>query len=152
LDARKSVGIDLNNYELIEGLERIDFERVREWLSNLWWPGVRREAVERSARGSSLVIGVYERSTRKQVAYTRVISDMTTFAWLCDVVVDEAHRGRGIGRAMVRYALAHPEHQGLRRWMLSTGDAHRVYAACGFEPYPDPSRIMSYVPRKVLGE
>ena len=72
----------------------------------------------------------------------RVISDRTTFAWLADVYVDAPHRGKGIGKAMVRYALDHSEHQGLRRWVLATKDAHGVYEECGFEPIPNPERWM----------
>ena len=99
-----------------------------------------REKVERAARNSSLVVGAYRGG--EQVGYLRLVSDKTTFAWVCDVYVDEVHRGRGIARAMVRFALAHPEHQGLRRWLLATQDAHDIYAACGFKPLDNPERWM----------
>lgn len=127
--------------EIAEGLGRVDFERVHGWLSSTYWsPGVAREKVERAARNSSLVVGAYADET--QVGYLRVVSDKTTFAWICDVYVDEAYRGRGIARAMVTHALNHPEHQGLRRWLLATADAHGVYAECGFKPLDNPERWM----------
>jgi hypothetical protein len=31
---------------------------------------------------------------------------------------------------------------GLRRFMLATADAHRVYADCGFTPLGDPGQYM----------
>ena len=128
-------------YEIAEELVRIDFARVHGWLVNTYWsPGVSREKVERAARNCSLVVGAYQDG--EQVGYLRVVSDKTTFAWICDVYVDEAHRGRGIARAMVQFALAHPDHQGLRRWMLATADAHGVYAECGFRPIDNPERWM----------
>ena len=125
--------------------ERLDFEQIHLWLSNTYWsPDVPREKVERAALYSSLVIGVYHAD--HQVAYMRVVSDRATFAYLCDVYVDEAHRGKGLATAMVRYALADPEHQGLRRWLLATRDAHPVYAGIGFQPLPTPERWMTLLP------
>ncbi len=100
--------------------------------------------VERAARHSSLLVGAYHQGL--QVSYLRVVSDRTTFAWICDVWVDEAHRRRGIARAMVRFALAHPEHQRLRRWLLATTNAHGVYQAVGFEPLAEPHKWMTYRP------
>jgi len=149
LNGRNIDDDNAGEYELAEGTARVDFDRVTDWLAGSYWsPGISRAVVERAAAGSSLVIGVYSRISGSQVAYARVVSDRTTFAWLCDVIVDESHRGRGIGRRMVHHALAHPDHQGLRRWMLGTADAHGVYAACGFAPPPHPERLMTFIPAK----
>ena len=139
-------------YELDDDITRIDFTCVHSWLTNTYWsPGIALEKVKRAAEGSSLVIGVYQRNdaenaTDQQVGYMRVISDKATFAWICDVYVDEAHRGQKIATAMVSFALAHPEHQGLRRWVLATLDAHPVYAGVGFTPLPEPARWMIHLP------
>ena len=133
-------------YEIAEGLERVDFARVHGWLATAYWsPGVSRERVERAAHHSSLVVGAYAPGG-DQVGYLRVVSDLTTFAWICDVFVAEAHRGRGVASAMVRFALTHPEHRGLRRWLLATADAHALYAAAGFRPLPAPERWMLLAP------
>jgi GNAT superfamily N-acetyltransferase len=127
--------------EIVEGVDRVDFDTVHSWLTTAYWSeGIDRPSVERAARNSSLVVGAFDGDT--QVAYLRVVSDRTRFAWLCDVFVAESHRGRGIAKAMVRYALDHPEHQSLRRWLLATRDAHGVYAECGFIPLPEPQRWM----------
>lgn len=126
-------------------MERIDFERVHGWLSETYWsPGVSRERVERAARNSAMVVGAYRAG--EQVGYLRIVSDRTTFAWICDVFVDESARGRGLARAMVQFALGHPDYQGLRRWVLATRDAHGVYAEIGFEPLPNPEKWMIHVP------
>jgi GNAT superfamily N-acetyltransferase len=133
------------DYEIDDDLSRVDFVRVHAWLASSYWsPGVPREVVEKAARGSSLVVSAYLEG--EQVGYLRVVSDRATFAWICDVVVDEAHRARGLGKAMVRYAQEHPEHQGLRRWLLATRDAHEVYRSVGFEPLPAPDKWMTYIP------
>ena len=131
--------------EIDDSQERIDFAVVHSWLTNSYWsPGVSREVVERAARGSSLVIGAYD--SGGQVGYTRIVSDRATFAWVCDVFVHEAHRGKGLARAMVRFAQEHPEHQGFRRWILATKDAQPVYRSVGFEPISRPDSWMIYIP------
>jgi len=138
------------DFELDDNLDRIDFERVHEWLSSAYWsPGVPRERIEKAAHNSALVVGAY--SDGRQVGYLRVVSDRTTFAWICDVIVDEEFRGNGVGRELVRFALGHPDFQGLRRWTLATRDAHGVYSECGFEPLQEPEKWMTYRPNPVAG-
>jgi GNAT superfamily N-acetyltransferase len=70
------------------------------------------------------------------------VTDRATFAWLADVFVLESQRGKGLGRFVVSTLMAHPELDGLRRWMLSTADAHDLYRNYGFGEPADPSRIM----------
>ncbi|MBC8064214.1 MAG: GNAT family N-acetyltransferase [Chlorobia bacterium] len=123
------------------GIENTDFDRVHPWLASSYWsPGIARDRVERAAENSSLVINAF--LDAKQVGYCRVVSDRTTFAYLCDVFVDDDARGQGVAQAMVELALAHPEHQNLRRWLLATHDAHSLYAKFGFELLPNPERWM----------
>jgi GNAT superfamily N-acetyltransferase len=64
---------------------------------------------------------------------------------VADVYVDEAHRGRGIARAMVGFALDHPQLSDVTRWMLATRDAHGVYAALGFAAPADPDQILQLI-------
>lgn len=121
----------------------MDWEQVQEMLASTYWsPGISLEKVMKAARGSSLVIGAFVGGV--QVGYTRIVSDETTFAWVCDVFVDEAHRGQGIAQAMVARALADPDHQNMRRWILATRDAHRVYEKLGFKVLQNPTRWMFY--------
>lgn len=132
-------------YEIDDDRERIDFTRVHAWLSNTYWSrDIPRENVERAAQHSALTVGAYDKTG--QVGFLRVVSDATTFAWVCDVFVEETHRGQGLARAMVQFALNHPDYQGLRRWMLATQDAHGVYAACGFRAIENPDRLMIFRP------
>ena len=124
--------------------ERIDWERVHGWLTSAYWSrGISRDAVERAARHSTLIIGAYRDSI--QVGYLRVVSDCTRIAYLCDVWVDESARGRGLGRAIVRHAMNHPELAGVR-WLLATADAHGVYTSLGFGPLTEPERWMATPP------
>ena len=98
------------------------------------------EKVVNAAENSSLVVSAYKGDI--QIGYLRVVSDRTSFAWVCDVFVTPKHRGKGIAKAMVNFALTHPDHQDMRRWLLATKDAHEIYATCGFEPIKAISRWM----------
>jgi GNAT superfamily N-acetyltransferase len=130
-------------YTLSQEQSRMDVDAVWHWLRNSYWsPGVRRDIVERAMR-SSMVIGAFDPAGR-QVAYARVITDRATFAYLCDVIVDEAHRGKGLSKLMVESLLAHPDLQTVRRWALGTRDAHGLYARYGFTT-PAPDRWMEKV-------
>ncbi len=74
--------------------------------------------------------------------FARVVSDYATFAYICDVFVLEEHRGQGLAKGLLATILAHPELQGLRRWMLVTRDAHPLYRKSGFRDLAHPERIM----------
>jgi GNAT superfamily N-acetyltransferase len=121
---------------------RLDLDRVHTWLSTdaYWALGRPRDVVERSF-ASSLAFGVY-RPDRTQVAVARMVTDSATFAWLCDVYVDRAERGRGLGTWMVGAARDELAARGVRRILLATNDAHGVYAKLGFLPLLDPERWM----------
>ncbi len=121
----------------------VQFDVVYPWLRGSYWsPGIRRDVVER-AFANSMVTGAYRGD--RQVGVARVVTDRSTFAWLCDVFVDPSARREGIATAMVRTMLEHPELTTLRRWSLGTRDAHSVYRALGFGPV-DPSILMQYLP------
>ena len=115
--------LEHGTYALSDELERIDFAKVTDWLSGSYWsPGIGRAEVERGARHSSLVVGAYDASGR-QVGYGRIASDKTRFAYVMDVFVDSEHRGKGLGQAIVRFAMEHPEHLPVYLWLLATHDA-----------------------------
>ncbi len=104
-----------------------------------WAPGVPREIVERAIE-HSLCFGVYRSDA--QIGFARVVTDFATFAWLADVFILEEERGKGLSKKLVTAIQAHPQLQGLRRFMLGTRDAHGLYAQFGFEPIKYPERFM----------
>ena len=128
-------------YTISTDPERLDRDRVHHWLAveSYWARGIPRDVFERSLAGS-LCFGVYDGDS--QVAFARVISDRATIAYLGDVFVAASHRGRGIGRALMRAVMTHPDLQGLRRWILLTRDAQALYAREGFTSLRSPDRWM----------
>lgn len=69
----------------------------------------------------------------KQIGFSRVITDYTEFASLWDVFIDEPHRGKGLGKALMKYILDYPYLKGIFRWFLMTEDAHGLYQKFGFK-------------------
>lgn len=121
--------------------EEMDVDAIHGFLSgeSYWARGVPRDVVARAIQ-HSLCVGVFHGAA--QVAFARAITDRATYAYLADVYVLQAYRGRGIGRWMMETLDAHPDLQGLRRWMLMTKDAHGLYAQFGFTPLAQPDRAM----------
>ena len=132
-----------SDYSISTDRDRLDVARVHRFLSTeaYWSPGVAREVVERSIE-NSLAFGVYA-PDGEQVGFARVVTDYATFAWLADVYIEGAHRGRGLGKRLVAEVLEYPDLQGLRRWMLGTADAHELYRRFGFDGLKDVRRFMA---------
>jgi GNAT superfamily N-acetyltransferase len=130
-----------NGYEISTDPARVDVALTHRFLSEeaYWSPGVPEDVVRRAIAGS-MVFGAYKGS--EQAGLTRVVSDRATFAWICDVFVLPEHRGHGLGKWLMECVVAHPELQGLRRWMLATRDAHGLYKQYGFTDLHDCSRFM----------
>ncbi len=119
----------------------LDRALIHRYLSerSYWAKGVPLETVNRSIE-HSLCFGMYRAG--KQIGFARVVTDYATFAWLADVFIDEEQRGRGLGKKLVPAILAHPQLQGLRRFLLGTRDAHGLYARFGFKPLEYVERYM----------
>jgi GNAT superfamily N-acetyltransferase len=119
---------------------RLDLDTITDMLSRAYWAkGRTREMIERYIQ-HSLVFGMYD--GKRQIGLARVVSDYTTFAWLCDVFIHEEYRGRGLGKWLMETVLAHPDLQGLRRWMLATREAHELYRQYGFTNLTHPDLWM----------
>jgi GNAT superfamily N-acetyltransferase len=130
-----------SGYLISDDPSRLDVDAIHAYLTRSYWAeGIPREVVARSL-ANSLSLGIYA-STGVQVGLVRVISDYTTFAYLCDVYVLEEHRGGGLAKAAMRLLGSHPRLQGLRRMQLVTQDAHGLYSQFGFSPLKDPERHM----------
>lgn len=120
--------------------ERLDRAAIHEFLRGSYWAkGIPREVVDRSIE-HSLCFGLYDGN--RLVGFARVISDLATFGYLADVFVLESHRGRGLATWFMQIIMAHPDLQGLRRWMLATADAHGLYRKIGFTEPSRPERLM----------
>jgi GNAT superfamily N-acetyltransferase len=127
-------------YTISDDPTKVDLQFAHRELSQSYWSKNIPFTVVEKAAANSLCFCVHEGPV--QVAYARVITDRATFAYLCDVIVTESHRGNGIGKAMMEFIMAHPDLQGLRRFTLGTKDAHGLYEQFGFAAPRFPDRLM----------
>ena len=114
---------------------------VHRWLSEdaYWSKGIPLEVVKTAFDHSFCVGVIYD---ARQVGFARLVTDYSSFAYLADVYVEEAHRGKGLSTAMLDMLLGMPWVKGLRRMMLSTIHAHRLYEKYGFKVCRYPERLM----------
>jgi len=119
---------------------RLDVDAIADMLTRAYWAkGRTRDMIARYIQ-HSLTFGVYD--GERQIGLARVVSDYTTFAWLCDVFIHEDYRGQGLSKWLMETINTHPDLQGLRRWMLATRDAHGLYEQFGWTLLDHPERWM----------
>lgn len=135
-----------DGFELDDDRARVDVDAVHAFISqeSYWGLGRARELVERAVEGSTRVLGLYRGA--EQVGFARAVSDGTTVAYLADVYVLDAYRGRGLGLALVREMIERSF--GEVRWMLHTADAQGLYAKLGFAEGRPPYPLMERPPNR----
>lgn len=162
-------------YLVSDERERLVLEVIHGYLARSYWAaGIPREVVARSLE-HSLCFGLYRVDSDRvdsdsddsdrhvsdkhgqlpdgapgaQLGFARVVTDRATFAYLCDVFVLEEARGLGLGKFLIECVHAHPDLQGLRRWLLVTRDAQRLYEPLGWRITPEPEKHMEIVRRDI---
>ena len=129
-------------YTVTDDPARFDLALGHRWISeqSYWAKGIPYLTFVTAIRGS-LTFAAYA-PTGEMAAMARVVTDRATFGWLCDVFVDEAYRGQGLGKALMAFFKAHPDLQGFRRMHLATADAHDLYRQYGFTDLTGADRWM----------
>lgn len=130
----------LAGYTISTDPARLDLDAIEAYIARSYWAAGRPRAIIATSLRHSLNFGLYDHAT--QVGLARVVTDYATFAYLCDVYVLEAHRGRGLGKWLIRTLLDDPALATVRRFILATRDAHGLYAQHGFAPFAHPESMM----------
>ena len=130
-----------DGYWISDDAALVDLAAVHAWMSEqaYWAKGRPREVMAKSIE-NSLVLGLYA-ADGGQAGFARFVTDRATFAWLCDVFVDSAHRGRGLGVFLVETATGHPGVRGVRQ-LLMADPGRQLYRQMGFGPLISPERWM----------
>src|SRR5688572_21760962 len=117
----------------------LDVDVIYDYLSgeSYWAKNIPRDVVEKSI-ANSLCFGVYHHN--RQIGFARLITDKATFAYLADVFIISEYRGKGLSKWLIQVIHAHPELQGLRRWVLGTQDAHGLYEQFGWTIFDEDIR------------
>jgi GNAT superfamily N-acetyltransferase len=135
-----------DGYTLSTDPARLDLPAIHRFLSeeSYWAKGRTYETVCESV-AHSLCFGLYA-PDGAQAGFARLVTDYTTFSWLCDVFVLPAHRGRALGKWLVENVAAYPPLAKVKRVLLATRDAHELYRRYGsFRNLSAPDRWMELV-------
>ncbi|MCL2401380.1 MAG: GNAT family N-acetyltransferase [Oscillospiraceae bacterium] len=105
-------------------------DKVRQMLHMTYWAKDRPlDVIQRAIDHSGMVCGMYHEST--QIGFARCVTDYATIYYLCDIVIDKAYQGKGLGKALVRFIVEQESIKNLRGLLL-TKDAHGLYEPYGF--------------------
>jgi len=119
-----------DNYIITDDKNVVDIDFVAAELNKTYWAeGRSREMVEESLK-HSVMFSMLDGD--KMIGFARVVSDYSTFAWLCDVYVHPDYRGNGLGVWLMECVYTHPSTR-VRLNLLATKDAHGLYEKFGFE-------------------
>lgn len=134
------------NYLVSTDKDLLQVSKIHDYLSTqaYWCLGIPKETIKKAIEGS-LCFGLYQYaldSKRIQIGFARVVTDQSTFAWLCDVYIEEKHQKQGLAKWLIECVMSHPELQNLRRICLTTKDAHGLYEKFGFKVTSTPESWM----------
>ncbi len=120
-----------NRITITDKKDDLDFEAIKGLLKQTYWANNRSEETIRESIENSLCFGIYLADNKRQVAFARVITDYATTFYICDVIVDEAFRGNGIGKKLIHTITTDKRFLNLKGFLL-TKDAHGLYEQYGF--------------------
>ena len=123
---------------------KLDFEVLNNFLLAAYWSKDRTEEQILTAVENSICFGVY--LNNEQIGFARVLSDKISLAFLFDVFIIEKQRGKGYGKMLIDYVINYPEFKNVKKWMLATLDAQKLYEKSGFGSLKDPEKLMEMFP------
>ena len=122
---------------------KLDVPFIQNFLKDIYWAAGRTIDEVQTTIDSSFCFGIY--SDEKQIGFCRVITDYVVFAYVMDVFIDEAHRGKGYSSILIEAMMTEPKLQNVKIWRLATRDAHHIYEKFGFKLLAHPERMMEKV-------
>lgn len=131
---------ELENYFISTDKTLLNSHKIWNLLKEcIWSKSIPIEYVTRFIN-HSLCFGIYQNTANELVGFGRVITDYTTYAYVCDVIIDSLHRKKGLGTELIKTIMNYSELQGLKTWSLrTTHDAKKIYEKLGFKiaSHPD---------------
>lgn len=121
----------------------MDKEKIFQYLHNeaYWCKGIPRDicmkSLEHSVPFSLILDGSF-------AGFARLVSDQSTFAYLCDVFVLETYRGKGYGKFLINCVNNWLDTHNIRTSLLLTRDAQGLYAEQNWIHPTSVQRVMRY--------
>ena len=122
---------------------KLDLPFIHHFLKDIYWAAGRTLEEVQTTIDHSFCFGIYR--DEQQIGFARVITDYVVFAYVMDVFIDEAHRGKGYASILIDAMMSEPQLQNVKIWRLATSDAHLLYEKFGFKPLAHPEKMMEKV-------
>lgn len=119
--------------------KEINIAQLMKLMKQTYWAQERSEEDVLTAINNSISFGAFDEE-ENLVGFARVVTDFVSIWYLCDVIVDENHRGQGIGKMLIS-AVVSDERFAKAPALLKTKDAHGLYRKYGFLDV-DGNRVM----------
>ncbi|MGE7823780.1 GNAT family N-acetyltransferase [Paenibacillus sp. NPDC093718] len=121
--------IDMKQVLISSDPSLLDLDAIVHFLRQSYWANERSDQKIKTSLEGSTCFGAYYNN--RQIGFARVVSDGATVYWLCDVFVDEAYRGIGVGKKLIETITTHEDYRNVFG-ILATRDAHGLYEQYGF--------------------
>jgi GNAT superfamily N-acetyltransferase len=122
---------------------KLDVSFIQHFLKDIYWEAARTIEEVQTTIDHSFCFGIY--LDDQQIGFARVITDYVVFAYMMDVFIDEAHRGKGYSSILIEAMMNEPQLLNVKIWRLATRDAHHVYEKVGFKLLAHPERMMEKI-------
>lgn len=120
-----------DSYLITDDKDKIDIDFVVSSLHKTYWANNRKREVIINSIDNSIFISLFK--NKRQIGFTRIVTDNAAFAWIADVFIDEKYRGNGLGKWLIKITTNHPSIKNVSLQLLKTRDAHGLYEKFGFK-------------------
>ena len=130
----------MDDYIISGDKSKLDITLIHSFITNAYWAKGRTYEEVKNTIHYSDCFGIYKNS--HQVGFARVLSDYTVFAYLMDVFIISAYRGKGLSKKLLTAVFEDSKFKQVKKWMLATSDAHGLYEKFGFKVVSNPGKHM----------
>lgn len=123
--------------------DRLNIPFIHDFLKDIYWSAGRTVEEVQKTIDSSVCFGIY--LDQQQIGFARVITDYVIFAYVMDVFISPAYRGKGYASLLIEAMMEQPLLQEVKIWRLATRDAHFLYEKFGFKALANPERMMEKI-------
>ena len=116
---------------------------LQNFLKDIYWAAGRTMEEVQTTIDISFCFGIY--LDGEQIGFARVVTDYVVFAYLMDVFIDKAHRGKGYASVLIGAMMNEPQLKKIKIWRLATTDAYFLYEKFGFKLLEHPEKLMEKV-------
>ncbi len=140
-EAEIEVVLDAQSVTVSETRE-IPLHQLRRLHDTTTWARGRTQAqLQAILRHSDIFLTAWDGATL--VGCVRVLTDFVVRALVCDVIVDPAYQGLGLGRLLVEAVEAHPALRDVEQIALFTTRKRDFYAHLGWDDHPGHGMVLS---------